>query len=74
MSKNRKGKIKMTDITYLTTTEGNDQFYPTLPELAAKMLEGINWKTVQTVLESSAGKGNLVLKTQLDERKMQNDN
>lgn len=34
-------------------------FYPTPASLASKMLEGIKWDYVSTILEPSAGKGNL---------------
>ncbi len=36
------------------------EFYPTPPELANKMLEGVDWKLVDTVLEPSAGKGDIL--------------
>jgi hypothetical protein len=36
------------------------QFYPTPIEFAMKILSGINFDTVQTVLEPSAGTGNLI--------------
>ena len=35
-------------------------FYPTPPELVEKMLEGVEWRSIKTVLEPSAGKGNIV--------------
>jgi phospholipid N-methyltransferase len=44
----------------MTITQGNDQFYPTPPALAEKMLEGLDMNYVSTVLEPSAGKGDLV--------------
>lgn len=47
-------------ITDMTVTQGNDQFYPTPPALAEKMLEGLDMNFVSTVLEPSAGKGDLV--------------
>ena len=46
--------------TDMTVTGGNDQFYPTPPELAAKMLDGLDVDYVNSVLEPSAGKGDLV--------------
>jgi len=49
--------MKTTD---MTTTQGNDQFYPTPASLAEKMLEGLDMNFVSTVLEPSAGKGDLV--------------
>lgn len=47
--------------TNLTITNGDDQFYPTPPSVAAKMLEGIDWDKIETILEPSAGKGDLIL-------------
>lgn len=49
------------NITNLTTTNGADQFYPTPPSVAEKMLEGIDWAMIGTILEPSAGKGDLIL-------------
>ena len=46
--------------TEMTTTRGRDQFYPTPRALADKMLENLDMKHVHTVLEPSAGKGDLV--------------
>lgn len=51
----------MQPVTNLTTTEGRDQFYPTPEGLAGKMLAGLDWDVISTVLEPSAGKGNLAL-------------
>lgn len=42
------------------TEEAVNGFYPTPPDVAEKLLEGIEWDTVQTVLEPSAGKGDLL--------------
>lgn len=49
------------NITNLTVTQGEDQFYPTPPSVAKKMLEGIKWDQIETILEPSAGKGDLIL-------------
>lgn len=38
----------------------NSEFYPTPDKLAGKMLGKVDWKGVHTVLEPSAGKGDLV--------------
>lgn len=38
----------------------NSEFYPTPSELAGKMLGMLDWKYIKTVLEPSAGKGDLV--------------
>lgn len=53
-----RGDIQMLDI--IKTKEAEEGFYPTPDDLAAKLLEGIDWKRIETVLEPSAGKGNLV--------------
>jgi 16S rRNA A1518/A1519 N6-dimethyltransferase RsmA/KsgA/DIM1 with predicted DNA glycosylase/AP lyase activity len=44
----------------LTSTQ-DGQFYPTPPDVARKMLEGVDFRMVRTVLEPSAGKGDLVM-------------
>jgi hypothetical protein len=46
----------------LTTITSSDdhQFFPTPPEVAKRMLAGIDWNKVETILEPSAGKGNLI--------------
>ena len=49
--------MKTTD---LTTTAGKDDFYPTPSWLAGKMLSGLDYKMIRSVLEPSAGKGDLV--------------
>lgn len=49
------------DIKSITTTlEAAKGFYPTPPALADRLLSGIKWDYVATVLEPSAGKGDLV--------------
>lgn len=42
------------------TREAAQGFYPTPPVLADKLLAGIDWHYIETVLEPSAGKGDLV--------------
>ena len=42
------------------TEEAAKGFFPTPPALAEELIEGIEWETIQHVLEPSAGKGNLV--------------
>ena len=49
--------MKTTD---MTITQGKDQFYPTPPSVAGKMLAGLDTRCIKTVLEPSAGKGNLI--------------
>ena len=38
----------------------NKDFYPTPQNLIDKMLDGLDWKMIHTILEPSAGKGNIV--------------
>lgn len=38
----------------------NSEFYPTPKNLIDKMLDGLEWKMIHTILEPSAGKGNIV--------------
>lgn len=50
----------MTDALSLTESRQAERgFYPTPAQVAAKMLEGIDWTLIQDVLEPSAGKGDL---------------
>ena len=42
------------------TPEAVKGFYPTPPALADKLLDGVKWYCIETVLEPSAGKGDLV--------------
>ena len=44
----------------IVTPEAEKGFYPTPRELGAELLSGIDWNMVRTVLEPSAGKGNLI--------------
>lgn len=38
----------------------NSEFYPTPDALIRKMIDKVNWKTVDTILEPSAGKGDIL--------------
>lgn len=44
----------------ITTEEARKGFYPTPPEVADLLLEDVDWYRVKTILEPSAGKGDLV--------------
>lgn len=50
----------MANIMQIVENEQTSEFYPTPPSLVAKMLEGINWEYIHTVLEPSAGKGDIL--------------
>lgn len=50
----------MNSISAIPETKGSQEtFYPTPSWLALKMLDGVNWQMVETILEPSAGKGDL---------------
>ncbi len=49
--------------TITTTPEAQKSFYPTPPGLVDKLLAGIDWDYIETVLEPSVGKGDLVKTT-----------
>ena len=38
----------------------NEEFYPTPESLLNKIFEGVDWKQVDTILEPSAGKGDII--------------
>lgn len=50
--------MKATDI--ITTEEAKSGFFPTPSDIAGKMLAGLDWRFIHSVLEPSAGKGDLV--------------
>lgn len=50
----------MIDVLQYVEDEQSSEFYPTPPSLVQKMLEGINFNYVETVLEPSAGKGDIL--------------
>lgn len=44
----------------MLTESTTNQFYPTPKELVKKMVDGVQWKMVKTILEPSAGKGDIL--------------
>lgn len=48
------------DVMNLVENRETSEFYPTPESLIRKMLGKVDWKTVQTVLEPSAGKGDIL--------------
>ncbi len=50
----------MTDLLNLVENQQTSEFYPTPKELAEKMVEGLDFDVIKTVLEPSAGKGDLI--------------
>lgn len=53
--------MNITDI--ITTDEARKGFYPTPMSVAERMLESVDWAMVETILEPSAGKGDLIRAT-----------
>ena len=50
----------MSNLLQLVENEETSEFYPTPQSLIAKMIEGIKWDYVHTILEPSAGKGDIL--------------
>ncbi len=50
----------MANIVELTENRQTSEFYPTPAELAKRMLEKVDWYKVNTILEPSAGKGDIL--------------
>ena len=57
----------------LIQTIDNDEFYPTPATLAKRMLAEIDWNMVQTVLEPSAGKGDILREVALATESIRHD-
>lgn len=56
-----------TPVAFLPETDC--QFYPTPSDIAGKLMAGVDWKCVNTILEPSAGRGDLI---EWAERRCQN--
>lgn len=50
----------MSNILSIVENEQTSEFYPTPKSLVNKMLDGIDWEYVETILEPSAGKGDIL--------------
>ena len=48
------------DVKTLTGDTKNNEFYPTPRELVQKMVEDVRWARVKTILEPSAGRGDIL--------------
>ena len=53
-------KTTMSNLLQIVENEETSEFYPTPQSLAEKMLEGIDWSCIETILEPSAGKGDIL--------------
>ena len=65
------------DVKILTSDSKNNEFYPTPKKLVKKMVEGVQWKMVHTILEPSAGKGDILdalEEVELEQRSYQRHN
>jgi len=50
----------MSNLMQIVENEQTSEFYPTPESLVSKMLEGIEWGYIDTILEPSAGKGDIL--------------
>lgn len=48
------------NVLQIVENEQNSELYPTPPSLVEKMITGIDWRKIKTVLEPSAGKGDIL--------------
>ena len=51
--------MRMMNLASIENENARKNFYPTPPALADKLMQGIDWNFAQSVLEPSAGKGDL---------------
>lgn len=50
----------MSNLMQIVVNEQTSEFYPTPQSLVEKMIEGIEWNYIHTILEPSAGKGDIL--------------
>lgn len=50
----------MNNLLQLVENEQTSEFYPTPADMVEKMLQGIDWDCIHTILEPSAGKGDIL--------------
>lgn len=50
----------MSNLLQIVENEETSEFYPTPQSLVEKMLDGIDWTLINTILEPSAGKGDIL--------------
>lgn len=50
----------MSNLMQIVENEQTSEFYPTPAALVEKMIEGIDWSYIHTILEPSAGKGDIL--------------
>lgn len=50
----------MSNVLQIVENEQTSEFYPTPQSLVEKMLQGVDWNYIHTILEPSAGKGDIL--------------
>ena len=50
----------LNNVLNIVENEQSSEFYPTPASLVEKMISGIHWESVKTILEPSAGKGDIL--------------
>ena len=55
-----RAEAEQTKVAAAALPESDCGFYPTPPEIAGKLLSGVNWDHVESILEPSAGRGDLI--------------
>lgn len=59
----------MSNLLQLVENEQTSEFYPTPESLVKRMIEGVNFDYIHTILEPSAGKGNILREIAKEEHK-----
>ena len=62
----------MSNLMQMVENEQTSEFYPTPKNIVDKMLTGANWNYINTILEPSAGKGDILREIAKKEHNMYN--
>ena len=62
----------MSNVLQIVENEQTSEFYPTPESLVKKMLEGVDWDYIHTILEPSAGKGDILREIAREENSYRN--
>lgn len=63
----------LNNVMNIVENEQSSEFYPTPASLVEKMISGIHWESVKTILEPSAGKGDILREVAKNEEYKQFD-
>ena len=63
----------LNNVLNIVENEQSSEFYPTPASLVEKMISGIHWESVKTILEPSAGKGDILREVAKNEEYKQFD-